>query len=277
MTPKRILVTARYVSGTDVLTEGGSGRFMKCVVDVLRELGHEVTATTEPETVANEKFDLIICSHKEKFEAVKNNPAPKLFISHGLISDEAPPVDADLFCVSVSEEVQKHNRLLGVESRVIGQPVRLNWQTSVGPSLRKILVIRRYPVERDPFAFLSTQYDLRYSDPSTAIEPQIEWADLCITIGRGALEAMAQGRLVLVADNRGYIGEAGDGYVDGGNVKEIEKCNFSGRRFRHPLTKEWIEEELNKYDRRDVLNLFAYVVKTHRADSVVREYLRYAR
>lgn len=275
MTPKRILVTARYVSGVDVLTEGGSGRFMRCVADTLRELGHDVVATTDPQEVAEEKFDLIICSHKEKFEAVKNNPAPKLFISHGLISDEAPPVDANL-CVSVSEEVQKHNRLLGVESRVIGQPVRLNWQTSVGPSLRKILVIRRYPVERDPFAFLARKYDLRYSDPSLPIEPQIEWADLCITIGRGALEAMAQGRLVLVADNRGYIGEIGDGYVDVNNVRAISRCNFSGRRFRFRLTEEWIEEELLKYDVKDVPDLFSYLMDEHMAHKVVREYLQYA-
>jgi len=272
---KRILITARYVSGTDVLTEGGSGRFMKCVVDTLRELGHEVTATTEPETVAGDRFDLIICSHREKFDRIRHNLAPRIFISHGVIPDEAPPTDADL-CISISEEIQKRNRDLGVPSRVIRQPVKLRWKTSINDSLQNILVIRRYLVETDPFAFLAKKYALRYSDPSLPIEDQIEWADLCITIGRGALEAMAQGRLVLVADNRGYIGEIGDGYVDVNNVRAISRCNFSGRRFRFRLTEEWIEEELLKYDVKDVPDLFSYLMDEHMAHKVVREYLQYA-
>jgi hypothetical protein len=275
MIQKRILVTARYVSGTDV-AEGGSSRFMRCVADALIDLGHQVVLTNKPENFCYEPFDLIVCSHQEKYNIIRANPAPKLFISHGIIPDEAPPPDAEV-CISVSEETQKHNRLLEVNSRVIGQPIRLNWHSSINETLQKILVIRRYPVEEDPFKFLTDQYDLRYSDPSQPIEDQIDWADLCITLGRGALEAMAQGRLVLVADNRGYIGPVGDGYVDGGNIREITKNNFSGRRFRYPLTRGWIESQLQRYNPRDVNDLFDYLMWNHRADLVVQEYLNYAR
>jgi hypothetical protein len=271
---KRILVTARYLSGTDV-AEGGSSRFMRCVIDTLQDLGHDVVATTNPEEYAKVRFNLIICSHKEKYFRLVMNPSPKLFISHGLIYDENPPLSVD-HCVSISEEVRVHNYSLGTPSRVIGQPVRLNWTTGISPTLRKILVIRRYPVTHDPFFFLLKKYDLRYSDPSRPIEEQIEWADLCITLGRGVLEAMAQGRLVLVGDNRQYIGEVGDGYVDGGNVRELAKCNFSGRRYKTPITEEWVESELAKYNPLDANDLYDYVQENHEAKKVVGEYLQYA-
>lgn len=58
--------------------------------------------------------------------------------------------------------------------------------------LEKILVIRSYPVSSDPFSALPEV--VRISDITQPIEDQIAWADLVITLGRGALESMAQSR-----------------------------------------------------------------------------------
>jgi hypothetical protein len=266
----RILVTARYISGA--AKDGGSSRFMRCVTDTLRAIGHEVTATTCPGEHLNDAFDLIICSH-EKLDEVKNSPVKKVFISHGIIGDEAMRPGADRY-IAVSDEVRDFNSYHGINSEVIGQPITIGRQTLPRPELKKILIIRRAAYTRENlFAFLSDKYEVRESDIDIPIENQIEWADLCITLGRGALESMAQGKPVLIADNREYIGAKGDGYVNASNIKEIARCNFSGRRFQHPLTREWIEAELAKYNPADSDILYQYVKDHHDARKIVNEYL----
>lgn len=244
----RILVTARYISGASV--EGGSSRYMRCLIDTLRDLGHEVIETTDPGKFVSMKLDLILCSHPERFAAIKANPARKILISHGLIEDEHMVAGADRY-VAVSEEVRKANLERGIDSVVLPQPIPVAEPDKPGEELKRILVIRREPVQDDPFAYFAGRYELRVSDLERPIEEQIAWADLVITLGRGALEAMMQGKPVVVADNRPYIGPLGDGYVTLENVAEIAKHNFSGRRYRHPVTRQWLEAELAKYDPRD--------------------------
>lgn len=267
----KILVTARYIRQD--ASGGGSGRFMRCLADALRELGHDVVATERPDVYRDRIFDLIICSHPEKFAFIRDNPARKIFVSHGLIPDEHMVAGADRY-VSVSEEVREENlETRGIDSVVIGQPIVIPEQKPPQKELRRILVIRREPVQPDPFAFLAENYDLRVSELAVPIEGQIEWADLVIAIGRGAMEAMAQGKPVLVADNRPYIGALGDGYVTPENILELAKHNFSGRRFRHPLTREWIEAELARYDADDSGFLYRYVRDNHNARMIVGRYL----
>jgi len=245
----KILVTAKYVNGT--AREGGSGRFMKCVIDTLQAMGHEVVATSDPRPLAAEAL-----------------------ISHGRIGDEVFLEGADRY-VAVSEEVRTSNRFdSGIDSEVIGQPIEIRPIRPPGQTLRRILVIRRGEVDYDPFAFLAGEYDLRYSDPERPIEDQIAEADLVIALGRGALEAMAQGKPVIVADNRKYMGGAyGDGYLTEAVLHESARCNFSGRRFSIPVTREWLRKELAQYDPGDSERLHHYVSAHHEAHRIVKHYI----
>ena len=267
----RILVTAKYVSGS--AHEGGSSRFMFLVGKTLRSKGHSVLLTDQPELIAGHHFDLIICSHHDILERIKANPARKICISHGIIGDETFHPGADRY-ISISDEVRGFNRLHGIESEVIGQPIRIGAQKRPGKELRRILIIRRAMETReDPFVFLSEKYEVRESDIDIPIEDQIAWADLCITLGRGALESFAQGKPVLIADNREYNGAKGDGYVNKDNIREIARCNFSGRRFQYPLAREWIEGELAKYNPADSDFLYQWVKDHHEAGMIVEQYL----
>lgn len=264
----KILVTARYISGRAL--EGGSSRYMRCLIDTLRGLGHEVIETTDPGKFVSMKLDLILCSHPERFAAIKASPARKVFIAHGLIGDEHMVAGADRY-IAVSEEVRKANLGRGIDSVVVPQPIPVMEPIPPADELRKILVIRREPVKDDPFAHLAERYELRVSDLEQPIEEQIAWADLCITLGRGALEAMMQGKPVLVADNRHYMGPLGDGYVTLENIAEIAKHNFSGRRYRHPVTREWLEAELAKYDPRDSGRLSSWTHDNCNAPMIARK------
>lgn len=264
----KILVVALYVSGD--VREGGSSFFMKCIIDNLKEMGHSVTAASKPGNVGNahfyeaikQRYDLIVCSHREILSELGNNDAPKICISQGLVGPETFIRGAD-FYYSISEEARLNNRdKFGIDSQVIPQPLNIPRRVKpVNSSLKNILVVRRYPVDGcDPFEVLKGKYNVRISDKSKPIAPQMEWADMCVTLGRGALEAMALGRTVLVADKRHYMGKAlGDGYVNSQNIFEIEKNNFSGRRNRCDITPDWLLSEVAKYNSEDANFLRDYV------------------
>ena len=57
------------------------------------------------------------------------------------------------------------------------------------------------------------------------------------------------------------------------NIIEISKCNFSGRRYKIPITREWVEGEIAKYDHEDGVRLHGYVMEHHEASKVVNEVL----
>lgn len=259
-TKLKILVTALYVNG--IASEGGSSFYMKCIIDQLRAFGHEVVATTTPEKVASHKFDLIICSHNTILNKIKHNPAYKICISQGIIKPEILHSGATKY-YSVSEETKAHNKLLGIDSEVLGQPVNLHPIIAINDTLRNILIIRNNSTTTNPFKCLEKYYNVKYSNPSITIEEQIKWADLCITLGRGAVSAMSLGRPVLVADSRSYIGTVGDGYTNADTLTEIAKYNFSGRRYKYPITEEWLLSELNKYNPSDGKLVHKYVCDTH--------------
>lgn len=258
----RILVAALYVRG--IVSEGGSSFYMKCIIDNLRELGHQVHTTDCPSMIPLRSYDLIICSHNEILRQLSRFNVPKVCISQGIIKQEELHSGADIY-YSVSEEVRDHNRTLGIESTIIGQPVNLQSIVPVNDVLTNILIIRNHGTLHgdDPFACLSSKYTVRNSDPTSPIEDQMKWADVCVTLGRGAVSSMSLGRPVLVADNRYYQGKVGDGYTNTETLHEIARHNFSGRRYRHPVTEEWLLSELEKYDPSDSQMVYDYVCENH--------------
>lgn len=265
----KVLIFAYYVTGDSI--QGGSGRFMKCLGEPLSEMGHEVFYASDPKEVKNFDFDMIIYSHVISDMSLFKEK--KICISHGIINNEEFSLGADVY-ISISEEVKEYNLAkTGINSHIIGQPIKIRERKLPNDRLKNILIIRNKMVHYDPFAFLTDNYNVRISDLNTPIEEQIDWADLCITLGRGALESMAQGKPVLVADNRDYNGAIGDGYVTKDNIYEIAKHNFSGRRFKHKITNEWIENELTKYKQMDGGFLYEYVKENHAVEKVIKKYL----
>lgn len=77
----------------------------------------------------------------------------------------------------------------------------------------------------------------------TILKEKIECADIIFSLGRGAIEAMIAGRAVIIFD---YLG--GDGMVTVETYAEIQKNNFSGRRFGYSYSKDEIVSEIEKYD-----------------------------
>jgi len=80
------------------------------------------------------------------------------------------------------------------------------------------------------------------------VEQYINESDLVVSLGRGAYEAMACGRNVLVFDSMHYMGMKGDGLLTQGNLEESKKCNCSGRSFGKKFTIQSLIDEMKKYD-----------------------------
>jgi glycosyltransferase involved in cell wall biosynthesis len=77
---------------------------------------------------------------------------------------------------------------------------------------------------------------------------EINQADIVVSLGRGAYEAMSCGRPVIVFDSRPYQDCFGDGYVNEENIHELMKNNCSGRRYKKKFTVDSLIEEIKKYN-----------------------------
>lgn len=261
-----IIITALYVNG--VVSEGGSSLYYKCIIDELESMGHTVYATSNTNDVMNRSADLIICSHNKILNKIKNHTAYKICISQGIIGDEILVSGADKY-YSISYECQQNNIKNGINSEILNQPIKLQNLYTINDRLQNILIIRRQRNEIDPFNFLCNHYNIINSDINIPIEEQIKSADLCITLGRGALSSMSMGKPILVADNRPYIGSKGDGYVDDTNIHTISKNNFSGRAIGIKLTDNWILSQLSKYNKSNQQFLYDYICKYHNSKEIV--------
>jgi glycosyltransferase involved in cell wall biosynthesis len=89
------------------------------------------------------------------------------------------------------------------------------------------------------------------STPVWEVEKYIEQADIVVTLGQGALQAMAMGRAVIVA---GTV--SSDGIVTPANFEDMTAVNFNGhlRKFfgtghSRPMSAEELAGEIKKYDR----------------------------
>ena len=92
--------------------------------------------------------------------------------------------------------------------------------------------------------------------------------DLVISLGRGAYEAMACGRPVVVADVRG-----GDGYLHPDFVWEWRKNNLSGRYNKHTVDADWLAGEILKYEPHHGEMLRSYIEAEHSELSVAQHYV----
>ena len=264
----KIIISALHING--IASEGGSSLYFKCIIDELLSLGHDVYASSNPNDVMNTNADIIICSHNRILNQIKHHKAYKICISQGIIGDEILVSGADKY-YSISYESQQNNLKHGINSEILNQPIQLQSLYKSNDKLQNILIIRRERQKIDPFNFLRKQFNVIDSDISIPIEEQIKSADLCITLGRGALSSMSMGKQILVADNRPYIGSVGDGYVDHTNILSIAKHNFSGRATRIELNDRWILSELQKYDTSNQSFLYDYICTNHDSKIIVNK------
>lgn len=216
------------------------------------------------EVLRNMEFDIAHVHHNINAIEVRYMfpNLPIVYLSHGVLPFlEQPPVvklNISRF-LALSEEIKENLIRKNVdESKIILFPNIINSKvfkekTPIHKSLRNVLVVSNKidsnteniikeacSISNVSLKFVGKRF--QFVNP-IEMPDLINWADIVITLGRGAIEAMMCGRIPIVLD---YLG--GDGMVTPENFKNIAKFNFSGRKYKKGFTVETLVSEFNKYN-----------------------------
>lgn len=187
----------------------------------------------------------------------------KIFTSHGTVPElEKPPESFRYYqidyYVAVSENVSRHYGI----PHIIKNPIdteRFKPTSEVGSQPNRILGITNSKIKG--LNYLPVRRDV------DDMPERINKADIVVSMGRGALEAMSCARPVIVWDNRPYWGERGDGYLD-----DFSKLtgNVAGEYKQKEI--DWAEELAKYKPEHGQLNR-EYILKHHDVNKIAEEYL----
>lgn len=184
---------------------------------------------------------------------------PMTFLSHGVLPwlEQPPEEDLNIYrYLAVSEEVRENllQRAVPPEKIAVFRNLidteRFAPHSRINDSPRKVLISsgRMDPLTRRTIEAACERMGLQLSsigqDGVRQVYPErsMNRADICISLGRGILESMACGRAAFVLDYNG-----GDGFVTSENIDEVQKCNFSGRRYQIRYDVDGLCREFSKY------------------------------
>lgn len=291
------------ITNHDLYCRGGSQLFTADLAFYLTARGHDVSVFApipgligqemqqkgihvfdDLSAIKDEKFDIIHAQHNIAAIMARSVfvDTPMVMMVHGVLPElEQPPsinVGISHF-IAVSEEVKEHLQkqyhIPASHSSIVRNFVdleRFYCQKPVSQILKKILVISNHYTEdvRKVVEGAAAMVGVRVEHigmPDRSVsdtETYINDSDLVISLGRGALQAMACERNVIVYDMHGA-----DGMIDEENFSILQKNNFSGRVFKKRYTIDDLKGELNKYDPKRGLRLRSLVEEGYNADTII--------
>lgn len=201
-------------------------------------------------------YDLAIINHNTCLAALSGLDCRKVYTQHGSAHRlETSSGGADAY-VGVSEEVVAMLAMAGRERpNLIRNAVDLTRFTPAPTTHEKprVLILCKnqfgtslaaQACDRQGMPYTAIQWEL---NPTWDIAPYIQEADVVISYGRGAIEAMACDKAVLVFDARRQDPRA-DGWVTAENVAHLAQFNFSSRGRNLSWGIEELEQALYAYD-----------------------------
>ncbi len=217
---------------------------------------HEITVMTEYKGLMSDRldcevitdfkgnYDLAIVNHKTLYDKLPKDLF-KIFTSHSLIYEICDFPDCE-YKVGITEVVARGNRVIrnGIDCERF-KPTKINKE------LKNILYLSNtdYAGGLDFIKEACEGYNLVWIEENRFdIEKLIEKADLVISLGRGALEAMACGKNVIYGDLRkNYMKNfTGGGMITPETYEDFKtgKWQISGKEF----TIRELKNELEKYN-----------------------------
>jgi glycosyltransferase involved in cell wall biosynthesis len=266
----KILITNHWLKKL-----GGSETFTYTLAGALVKAGHKVELFTNvhglvSNRIANDfnipwvpdpqtrHYDLILANHNTCVKQVARNEAKIIQTCHGTTPKLEQPSTLANEHVSISTEVAEHLTKLGFHSHVIRNGIdcdRFKPTSAINTRLKTVLSlshseelnnILKPMFEKHGIKFESLN---KFKNPVWNVENYINSADLVITLGRGAYEAMACGRPVLVLDKRSrYQSLLGDGLLTPDTIDRSSFNNCSGRAFRRKDVHTMIDEVFVQYN-----------------------------
>jgi glycosyltransferase involved in cell wall biosynthesis len=234
--------------------EAFSGTDLGLVANKLEKQG--ITCNLVP---SKKEYDIIFTSHTSTVNKIKDIKGLKIQTCHGIYHPlEKPAKFIDKY-VSITKEVSDSLYTHNLSSTIIYNGINCDRFKPVKPinnELTKVLSLSqseevnkmlKEACNRIGVEFIAHN---KFINPVFNIEEVINDVDLVVSLGRGAYEAMACGRPVLVLDKRPYINKPpiGDGLITPDTINEYIKNNCSGRYSNKVYDVNSIVYELQKYD-----------------------------
>jgi hypothetical protein len=255
---------------------GGSETYVYAFILELKKRGYNVEAFsgTNLGLVANKlekqgvicnlvpskkEYDGIFTSHTSTVNKIKDIKGLKIQTCHGIYHPLEKPANFIDKYVSITKEVSDSLYAHNLSSTIIYNGIDCDRFKPVKPineKLTKVLSLSQSELVNNMFkeacAKLGIQFIAhnKFINPVFNIEDAINDADLVVSLGRGAYEAMACGRAVFILDKRPYINKPpiGDGLITPETINEYIKNNCSGRYTNKIYDVNSIIDELKKYD-----------------------------
>ena len=265
----KILVTNHWLKKL-----GGSETFTYTLAGKLKQLGHNVELFTNVHGhVANRivvdfdirtvsdpqtrQYDLILANHNTCVKQLALHKSKIIQTCHGTVPKlEQPSTFANEY-VSISAEVAEHIAALGYHSHIIRNGIdcdRFKPETNINKHIRTVLSLTHNDHLNAMLTQLFARHGIKlitlnkFKNPVWDVEKYINQADLVVSLGRGAYEAMACGRPVLVLDKRPYQSLLGDGLLTPDNIDQSSHYNCSGRALRLKDLPMMIEQTIANYN-----------------------------
>jgi len=279
---------------------GGLGSWTETMVSDLISRGFKVDVfTLEPgiysEKIANsisvkelwnrprDFYDIALIQHNNCLEIIRRlHVAKKICMTtHSRYCPIDQPIKGAHYYVTISEEIKAHMLKSGFEARIIKSPIDTKRYRPLNPLKKKLHNVGLLSNYRKAEALIRgacLELDLEFTiiggeNPIWEITEAINYCDLVVSVGRGALEAMSCGRAVIVFDDRGYYPAWSDGYFYPEKGLEMAQFNYTGRRFRRDANMTTISAMMDEYQSDDGQKNRQYVVEHHSVKSVVDTYL----
>lgn len=246
---------------------GGSETWVYTMAQELKRRGYDVGVYTKVKGYVSDLlkdliddepqgYDLALINHNSCLDV---DAKYKIFTSHGTVPELERPIEGADYYVAVNENVaEKYN----IET-IIKNPIdtELFKPTSdIKDKPETVLAITDVQVNLPYKVITPGRYTMNMSE-------LINQADIVISMGRGALEAMSCGRTVITWDKRPYWEARGDGYLD--DLSKL-KGNVAGQYARTDIE---LEEEIKKYNKEDGKRNREYILENHDVKKIVDKYL----
>lgn len=245
---------------------GGSETWVYTMAQELKRRGHQVGVYTKVKGFVSDllkdllddepkDYDLALINHNS---CIGVDAKYKIFTSHGTVPELERPVEGADYYVAVNENVaEKYNLKTIIKNPIDTELFKPTSEIKDKPET--ILAITDVKVEL-PNVIYPNRYSMNMPE-------MINRADLVISMGRGALEAMSCGRNVITWDKRPYWEARGDGYLD--DFSKL-KGNVAGQYARTDIN---LEEEIKKYNKEQGKLNREYILENHDVRKIVDKYL----
>ena len=203
-------------------------------------------------------YDLALVNHNSCADVARKAAKYTIFTSHGIYPRwEIPAARMDYY-VAVNGSVSRKYQI----PHIIKNPIDTELfkpASTIGTSPERILALTSV---RPPFRTLQLTRN-NYNSPQI-----MNQADVVISLGRGAFEAMSCGRAVIIWDNRDYLpGPSGYGYID--DLSVLDTADTSDRLMPNI---DW-QQELAKYRQEHGEANRDFILREHAVSLIADQYL----